>query len=407
MEPEPGKKEQHRAAVIDPPLESAWSAPIQSRRIVTRDFIELHLCARPEAGPLGFEEQARSMYEVLLRELQSHGARPADVVAEKVFLGAAARFDGMRAIRSEFYAEGGRAGAAAPAAACVGQSPAWLGQLCELQALAILPAGSGAVASRGIAGLPPGAGGRVVEAGGVRFIFVSNVTGGAPGDGLDFERQATSMFFGAETVLHREGLSFRDVVRTWIYLADIDRDYAALNGVRRQFFSSRGVLPPPASTGIGGTPDPPDRACGLDLRAIARGGDVQVSPIGAPSMCEAPDYGSDFSRGTRVDFPGHAVLYVSGTASIDTEGQVVHVGNIENQVDRMLLNVEQVLAGQGAGFPDIVSATTYLKRPDYLEAFRRVAARRGVSGRVPNTICVADVCRPDWLCEMEVTAILA
>ena len=54
----------------------------------------------------------------------------------------------------------------------------------------------------------------------------------------------------------------------------------------------------------------------------------------------------------------------------------------------MLVNVEQVLAGQGAGFQDIVSATTYLKRPDYLEAFRRIG-------------------RPEWLCETEVTAILA
>ena len=414
MKPEPGEKEQRRAAVLDASRENSWSAPIQTARVVTRDFTELHICARPEAGPLGFEEQARSMYEVLLRELQSHGARPADVVAEKVFLGAATRFDRMRAIRNEFYAEGGGAGAAAPgkrplapATSCVGEPPAWLGQLCELQALAILPAGSEAVASRGIAGLPPGAGGRIVEAGDVRHVFVSNLTGGSPGDGMDFSRQATSMFLKAEAALRLEGLSFRDVVRTWIYLADIDRDYAALNGVRRQFFASRGVDSPPASTGIGGIPDPPDRACGLDLRAIARGGAVQIRPIGAASMCEAPSYGSDFSRGMRVDFPDRSVIYVSGTASIDTEGQVVHVGNIEDQVERMLVNVEQVLAGQGAGYLDVVSAITYLKRPEYLDAFRSVAARRGLPGGVPNTICVADVCRPDWLCEMELTAILA
>ena len=134
---------------------------------------------------------------------------------------------------------------------------------------------------------------------------------------------------------------------------------------------------------------------------------MQVRPIGAASMCEAPSYGSDFSRGMRVDFPDRSVIYVSGTASIDTKGQVVHVGNIEDQVERMLVNVQQVLAGQRAGYLDVVSAITYLKRPEYLEAFRSVAARRGLPGGVPNTICVADVCRPDWLCEMELTAILA
>ncbi len=402
-----GEEEQRRAAVLDPSHENAWSAPIQTARAVGRDLIELHICARPEPGPLGSEEQARSMYEALLRELRSQGARPADVVVEKVFLGAAARTEGIRDIRREFYAGGGGAGAAAPATSCVGQSPAWLGQLCELQALVILPAGSAAVASRGIAGLPPGASGRVVEAGGVRLVFLSNLIGGSPGDGLDFSRQATSMFFQAEAALRREGLSFRDVVRTWIYLADIDRDYAALNGVRRQFFASRGVLPPPASTGIGGIPDLPDRACGLDLRAMTRPGTTGVRPIRAASMCEAPSYGSDFSRGMRVDFPDRSVIYVSGTASIDTEGQVVHAGNIEGQVDRMLVNVEQVLAREGAGYLDVVSAITYLKRPEYLEAFRSVAARRGLPGGIPNTICVADVCRPDWLCEMEVTAVLA
>lgn len=62
-----------------------------------------------------------------------------------------------------------------------------------------------------------------------------------------------------------------------------------------------------------------------------------------------------------------------------------------------LVNVEQVLAGEGAGYLDVVSAITYLKHPKYLEAFRSVAARRGLPGRVPNTICVADICRPDWL----------
>jgi len=99
------------------------------------------------------------------------------------------------------------------------------------------------------------------------------------------------MFLKAEAALRLEGLSFRDVVRTWICLADIDRDYAALNGVRRQFFTSRGLDPPPTSTGMGGIPDPPDRACGPALQAIARGGTV-VRPVRLPSMCEAPSYES-------------------------------------------------------------------------------------------------------------------
>jgi hypothetical protein len=41
-----------------------------------------------------------------------------------------------------------------------------------------------------------------------------------------------------------------------------------------------------------------------------------------------------------------------------------------------------------------------------VEAFRRIAARRGLPAGLPNTVCLADICRPEWLCEMEMTAVL-
>jgi enamine deaminase RidA (YjgF/YER057c/UK114 family) len=108
----------------------------------------------------------------------------------------------------------------------------------------------------------------------------------------------------------------------------------------------------------------------------------------------------------RVDLEDRSILYVSGTASIGDRGQVVHPGHIEGQVERMLENIKALLAGQNAGFADVVCATTYLKDPGYAPAFRRIAGRRGFPAHVPNTVCVADICRPEWLCEMEITAVL-
>ena len=116
---------------------------------------------------------------------------------------------------------------------------------------------------------------------------------------------------------------------------------------------------------------------------------------------------AQYSRGVRVDLPDHTVLYLSGTASIDTDGRVVAPGDIEGQVDRMLHNVEELLRVQGAGYGNVVSAVTYLKRAEFREPFERVAARRGFPALVPNTLCVADVCRPEWLCELEAIAIIA
>lgn len=383
--------------------------PIRTARIRARSVTELHISAGPDADSGDFARQASSIYEGLLGELRSNGGSARDIVAEKIFFSdLRSQIRALRAIRRDFYEEGMTDGRAYPATTFIQQPPARPGRLCEVQVFALLPSGRGAFVSRPMEGLPAGASGRVIEpADGPHEVFLSGLTGGNRCDGFDFHRQASSAFRRAEECLHDEGLSFLNVVRTWIYLSEIDRDYAALNRARREFFSSRGVRVSPASTGIRGSLHPPDRICGLDLRAVGSKGKAGVRAIHAPTLNEAPSYGSDFSRGMRVDLPDRSVIYLSGTASIDSEGRVVHPGEIEGQVDRMLLNVEQLLAGQGAAYRDVVSAVTYLKRADDLGAFGRVAERRGFHAAIPNTIVVADVCRPEWLCEIEAIAVRA
>jgi len=374
-----------------------------SSRIESPGVVEIHLCARPASDAADLEAQARSMYLNLLRELRGHGAGPGDLVAEKLFLSDGAA---QRRLLLEIRREVCGAGPEGPVSAVtlLRQPPVTPGQLCELQAQAILPAEGRNLVTRSLAGLPAGGSGRIVEADGLRQIILSAITGD---DGaLQPHDEALSMFRRADELLKREGFSFHDVVRTWIYVADIDRDYGYLNAARREFFRAGRIEPPPASTGIQGSMHIAGRRFGLDLRAISGTGSLRVAPFSAPSLNEAPSYGSDFSRGTRVDLGDRSILYVSGTASIDPEGRVVHVGDIEGQVNRMLLNVEQLLAGQGAGYADLVSAITYLKRGEDGEVFRRVARQRGLPPELPNTLCVADVCRPEWLCEIEAIAIL-
>ncbi len=126
----------------------------------------------------------------------------------------------------------------------------------------------------------------------------------------------------------------------------------------------------------------------------------------ASTLNEAWCYGSAFARGMSAEREDRKVLYLSGTASIDTRGEVVHVGDIAGQVHRMLLNVEELLAGSGAAPGDIVRATTYLKHADDFEIFKRIYREKGFPENIPHTICHADVCRPDWLVETEVAAIL-
>lgn len=383
------------------------SGKILSARAVSRDLMELYLCSRPPDLRGDFEAQASGMYESLLRELPRHGVRLRDIITEKVFLSDLnGQLPILRAVRRKYLEGPGREKDMLPAATFVQQPPAAPGQLCELQAFALV-AGEGPPAThRLLTGLPDEASGRVLEAGDLRHVFLANVTGGRAGDGLDFPRQAAAMFQAAEAILAGEGLGFRDVVRTWLYLNGIDRHYDALNLARREFFQARQVVPCPASTGIQGAVPPSDRACGLDLRALAGKGRIRVRPIHASTMNEAPSYGSDFSRGMQVTTDHREVIYVSGTASIDTEGRVVAVGDPGGQADRMLLNIQQLLAEQGAGFRHLVSAITYLKRAEDLPRMLEVCRRRGFPENIPNTFCVADVCRPEWLCEMEAIAVM-
>ena len=100
-----------------------------------------------------------------------------------------------------------------------------------------------------------------------------------------------------------------------------------------------------------------------------------------------------------------ATIFVSGTASIDTEGRVVHVDDVQGQLRRALDNIEALLEGSGATLADVVSMVTYLKHARSLAAFRSVWAERGLPDQVPNTVTVADVCRPEWLCEIEAIAV--
>jgi enamine deaminase RidA (YjgF/YER057c/UK114 family) len=396
-----------RVAARAPVPEGDWSSPTQVARTEHASSIDLTICARPGWPLRGFSDQAKHAYRRLFAALQAEGASPGDLVCEKVFLSdIQAQIAEVQRIRRDFYQADPGSDGALPAVSYVEQPPVDPERMCEIQASATLPRRGFVRRMRAIAEPPALASGMLLEIGGARTLFLGNVTGGRAGDGMGFEEQAAAMFRRAEACLRREGMSFRDVVRTWIHIDRMQKHYAALNRARNEFFTARGIEPAPASTGIQGRIHPPDRLCALDLRAIPGNGSARARPIHAPGMNEASEYGAAFSRGMRVTLDDRTIVYISGTASIDEKGNVVRVGDIDGQANRMLMNVEQLLQGQGAGVSDLVSAVTYLKEPGHAAPFREVCRRRGFPERIPNTLCVAEVCRPEWLCEMEAVAVL-
>ena len=384
-----------------------WNSATQVARIDGMGSTELYICARPTRDEGRFDDQARSMYDNLFEVLSEHGAGPRNVITEKVFFSDVDRqFRDLGEIRRDWYNRIMHTAEYLPATIFLHQPPCHPGRLCELQVYALFPTGDDEVKVRTLDGTPGLASGKVVEHRGVRHLYLTNLTGGEETDDLSFAAQAEDMFDRAEALLRREGLSFRDVVRTWIYVNSMERDYADLNRVRTRFFRQHGVRRLPASTGIQGATYPRERGCAMDLYTLAGDRPLEVVVMHAPTMDEASEYGSSFSRGMKVVREDRIVAYVSGTASIDNEGKVLHVGDIEGQVHRMLLNVEELLEAQNAAPDDIVTVITYLKEPKSLDLFYKVCEEHSFPKDAPNTVSVADVCRPEWLCEIEAIAVI-
>jgi enamine deaminase RidA (YjgF/YER057c/UK114 family) len=237
--------------------------------------------------------------------------------------------------------------------------------------------------------------------GGHKHLYSGNVDG-SPGETFE---EASSMFGAAEEMLWQEGMSFRDVVRTWIYLRDIERDYDAFNQGRRAFFQRAGISLRPASTGINGAPFPDEHNLSMSFYAIQSPEPLEVGMMTTPTLNEAWVYGSDFSRGLKVVEANKIALYISGTASVDEHGRTVHAGDFEAQVGRMITNVSTLLAAQNASLSDLVSGVTYLKSPADAALLREMLRHHGVEG-FPNVLVNAPVCRPNLLCEIEAIAAL-
>ena len=240
----------------------------------------------------------------------------------------------------------------------------------------------------------------VVHVGGERRLYA----GGIHGRGNGAFDQTRTMFVEAENLLAAAGMQFSDVVRTWIHFREMERDYDAFNHGRRAFFKARQVDPIPASTGIGGGPV---ATHDLELGIVA----VQSLPaperaaMTAPTLNEAPEYGADFVRGLRVAQSNAVALYVSGTASVDERGATAHEGNFDAQAQRMLVNIGALLERQGASFRDIVSAITYVKRPEHAGNLRQTFHTAGFID-FPHVVVAAEICRPNLLVESEVFAAL-
>ncbi len=268
-------------------------APVQVAQVKAEGPRELFFCVRPSRDEGGIETQARSIYNRLFEALKAQGAGPQDLITEKLFFSKTdPRFQELVPIRQAAYRRAGCRPETGPAVTFLHQPPCPPGRQCELQARAVVATSTDPVSIRSVDGMPGPASGKIVDIRGLRHIHLSGLTGtGGPDAPPGFAAQAERMFERSEACLRQEGASFRDVVRTWIYIADLERDYAAFNLVRTATFKRQGVRRIPASTGIQGATLNTACGCMMDLYALLADRPVKIEPMHAPTLNEAPSYG--------------------------------------------------------------------------------------------------------------------
>ena len=225
---------------------------------------------------------------------------------------------------------------------------------------------------------------------------------------LDSQGQMENIFAQYEARLAEAGLQVaRHCVRTWIFVRDIDHNYAGVVEGRKRSFARMGLTPEThyiASTGIAGSHRDPRVQVVMDALAIPDIDAASLHYLQAPeNLCPTIDYGVTFERGVGFDYGGLRYSLISGTASIDKHGDVLYKGDVRQQTLRVIENIRVLLADDWADLSQIATALVYVRNPEDAMAVRSVIDRELPC--LDYLLLHAPVCRPDWLVEIECIAV--
>lgn len=199
-----------------------------------------------------------------------------------------------------------------------------------------------------------------------------------------------------------------DCIRTWFFVQNVDVNYAGVVKARKEVFITQNLTEKThyiSSTGIEGRHADPNILVQMDAYTVDGLQPEQIQFLYAPTHLNPTyEYGVTFERGTAVSYGDRKHIFLSGTASIDNLGEIVHPGNILKQTERMMENISVLLGEAGANITDIMQAIVYLRDPaDYKEVDRYISAHYP---DLPHLIVLAPVCRPGWLIETECIAVI-
>lgn len=103
------------------------------------------------------------------------------------------------------------------------------------------------------------------------------------------------------------------------------------------------------------------------------------------------------------------VVYLRGQVGQDLDtSESVGIGDAEAQAEQAMRNIARLLEEAGSRLEDIVKVVVYLVDPRHREPVYRVMGRwlRGVHA-VSTGIVVSALGRPEWLVEIDATAVIS
>lgn len=229
-------------------------------------------------------------------------------------------------------------------------------------------------------------------------------------DGSGSEKQTEGIFSSHCDVLNKYNMTLQNnTVRTWIYVRDVDNNYNGMVNARRELFSKVGLTEHTryiASTGIEGKMDQTRSLVSMDSLSIGNLKEEQIVRMEAlENLSSTILYGVTFERGTRIRFGDRSHLYISGTASIDNNGDILFKGDIRGQTERTLDNIEALLRPHGATLEDMRYIIIYVRNRKHYQFLQDILTAR-LPANIPLVPVEGAVCRPGWLIEMEGVAII-
>ncbi|MCL1822300.1 MAG: Rid family hydrolase [Prolixibacteraceae bacterium] len=209
--------------------------------------------------------------------------------------------------------------------------------------------------------------------------------------------------------LSKNQLTLKDnCLRTWLFVHDIDNNYRGMVNARNRIFSENGLDKNShfiASTGIEGRHPVAAVKVLMDAYAVDGLRGEQIKFLSAPSHLNPTyEYGVAFERGTAIDYGDRRHIFISGTASIGSRGEILHNGDLTGQTARVFENIRALLKQAGADLNNVTCMIVYLRDIADYQLINKYMQQHYLS--IPHAIVLAPVCRPGWLVEVECVAVL-